>query len=283
MTQPEQVTLSDGRRVSVRQFGAADGSPVLILDGAGSRVFARLLDAAAADAGARLVAPDRPGFGDSDPRPRRTILDWADDATAVADHLELDRFAVLGISGGTPFAIATAARLPDRVTRLGILGGVSPLDDRVFTGASSATKKGYTVGRRVPVLMHGAFSRLGRQARRNPDRAIGRLFATRPEDAHVLDDPDTMAVLRDEFPVMFAHPRENAREFRLMARSWGVEPEEVRAPTFLWYGGADTVHPPAMGRLLAERIPDATLSVRPDVGTFRLLDDAHEHLQALIS
>lgn len=282
-TRSEQVMRPGGRQLSVRQRGALDGFPLLVLDGAGSRVLARLLDAVAQEAGARLLAPDRPGFGESDAQPGRTIADWADDAEAIAGHYDLDAFAVLGISGGTPFAIATAAQLPARVTRLGVLGGVSPLDDpRVLEGASNATRLGFVLSRRAPWLMQAAFGRLGRQARRDADKAVRRLFATRPEDGHVLEDPSMMPVLRDELPLMFANPRENAWEFRLMARPWGVEPEDVAAPTLLWYGSADTVHPPAMGRHLAARIPQATLDIRPGVGTFALLEHSRAHLEALI-
>src|SRR5204862_12764 len=76
----------------------------------------------------RVVTPDRPGIGGSDPSPGRRVLDWADDVAALADRLELDRFAVLGHSGGGPFAAACAHRLPDRVSALGIACGFAPMD-----------------------------------------------------------------------------------------------------------------------------------------------------------
>src|SRR5438132_13833586 len=69
---------------------------------------------AAARHGVRLIAADRPGMGGSDHQPGRTVLDWPADVRVLADHLGLDRFAVLGYSGGVPFAAATAYRLADR-------------------------------------------------------------------------------------------------------------------------------------------------------------------------
>lgn len=90
-----------------------------------SRVIGRLAAAAAARHGIRLVAPDRPGFGLSDPKPGRTILDWPDDLAQLADALGLDRFPVIGLSAGCAFAAACAWKLPHRVAVLGILSGTA--------------------------------------------------------------------------------------------------------------------------------------------------------------
>ena len=82
--------------------------------GRGSR---RAWDEAARAKGVRFIAVDRPGMGLSDYRPRRTLVDWPDDVIQVAAALRLDRFAVLGISCGGPYAAACAWKISERLTR----------------------------------------------------------------------------------------------------------------------------------------------------------------------
>ena len=71
--------------------------------------------------------PQRPGLRPLDPQPGRTLLDFAADLDRLADALGLDRFAVLGVSAGGPYAVACAHRLPDRVTAAAAVSSLSPL------------------------------------------------------------------------------------------------------------------------------------------------------------
>lgn len=82
---------------------------------------------AAAEAGIRLIAPDRPGMGGSDFQPGRRVIDWPADVAALAEHLALERFAVLGYSGGAPFAAAVGAMLPERVRSVSLVACVAHL------------------------------------------------------------------------------------------------------------------------------------------------------------
>ena len=75
-----------------------------------------------------MVCPDRPGVGRSDPHPERTIPGYADDISALADALGFGRFAVLGYSGGAPYALACGARLPERISAVGTMARAGPHD-----------------------------------------------------------------------------------------------------------------------------------------------------------
>ena len=276
-----RVELPDGRTLGYGIFGDPNGAPLLLLDGPGSRVVAHFAHEPAVAAGVHVIAPDRPGMGDSDPKPGRTILDWVDDAGALADHLEWERFAVLGVSGGGPFACATAHGLPDRVTRLGIVAGTAPLDlPHVRDGMSATTRTGYFVARRAPWLLRRSFRRMGVRAQRHPEEMAERLMATRPEDQFVMRGPRRELVV-DGMPVMWRSADANAHEFVLLTRPWGFDLEDIKVPTLLWYGGADTVTPQAMGRALDDRIPDSTATWVPDVGSFAFITHMEPILRAL--
>src|SRR6185312_7099010 len=114
-----RVRLADGRTLACLQLGDPTGSPVLYFHGyPGSRLEARVAAVAAGQLGLRLLAVDRPGFGQSTFQPGRTVGAWAADVAALADQLAVGRFSVVSISGGAPYALACAALLPDRVARL---------------------------------------------------------------------------------------------------------------------------------------------------------------------
>ncbi|RMF48266.1 MAG: alpha/beta hydrolase, partial [Deltaproteobacteria bacterium] len=93
------------RRLGVALFGSEQGLPVIYQHGLpGSRLEAGLVAEAARQNDLKLVAIDRPGYGVSDPRPGRSLASWASDVAVVADFLKLNRFALLGVSGGALYA-----------------------------------------------------------------------------------------------------------------------------------------------------------------------------------
>lgn len=144
-TPHRHIVAPDGRRVAIDIHGDPGGAPVLYLHGVPSsrlEVHVFGLPDAAREAGVKLVALDRPGIGGTDPKPGRTVLDTADDVAAVADALGHTRFALLGYSAGSPFALATATRLSPRITALGVVSGVPP-GDRPVLAAGQADEVEY--------------------------------------------------------------------------------------------------------------------------------------------
>jgi pimeloyl-ACP methyl ester carboxylesterase len=126
ITRDHDLQLADGRVLRYQIAGTAHGATVFLLHGAlGSRLVHDSLSAAASDAGIRLVSYDRPGYGGSTPHPGRTVASAADDVAAIADQLGVDRLAVWG-PGGSPFALACAALLPDRVAAAAAVAPLAP-------------------------------------------------------------------------------------------------------------------------------------------------------------
>ncbi len=122
------LVLGDGRRVgcgSVWRRGGVPGHRVA--RDAWVAADVRHRGAGGGAAGIRLIAVDRPGYGRSDPRAGGTLLDYAGDVAAIAQIIGLDRFAVLGTSGGGCYALACAAGLGSRLTRVGVVSGIGSL------------------------------------------------------------------------------------------------------------------------------------------------------------
>jgi pimeloyl-ACP methyl ester carboxylesterase len=149
-----ELRLRDGRRLAYCEYGAAGGVPVFFFHGwPGSRLDFAPNHESAASAGVRVVSVDRPGIGGSDPQPDRQVLDWPTDLGALADALELTRFAVLGFSFGGPYARACAYALPDRVITAGLVSCLGPIDDPAAKRVMPApTRYGLGAARISPLL-----------------------------------------------------------------------------------------------------------------------------------
>jgi len=260
------VTTSDGRTLRVHEAGAPDGPVVLVHQG--TPMSGLLFDPHIRDAEEkriRLVSYDRPGYGGSSPAPGRTVADAVADVRAVADALGAERFAVWGISGGGPHALACAALLPDHVVAVASLASVAPID---------AEGLDWTDGMGEMNLEEFAAARAGPEALeayllpqiRETATAEGVIEALRS----LLTDVDA-AVLTGELGEYLAGNMRDAvrpgvegwRDDDLaFDRPWGFSVEDIGVPVLLWHGEHDLFVPISHGRWLAERIPgvDARLS-----------------------
>ena len=92
------VQLPDGRSLAYAEYGDPTGFPVFLFHGLpGTRLSWGLIPDHPFPPGLRIIAPDRPGYGKSDPKHGRTMLDWPDDIASLADELNLEQFAVVGV------------------------------------------------------------------------------------------------------------------------------------------------------------------------------------------
>jgi len=152
------VLLSDGRQLAYIECGDPVGEPVFHFHGhPGSRLEALIASDAATRAGVRLIGVDRPGMGRSDFKPRRRLLEWADDIAALADALAIDKFAVEGTSGGGPYTAACAFKLADRITACGIVAGLGPIHRFGTRGMMAVNRLQFGLARRAPWLLRPMF------------------------------------------------------------------------------------------------------------------------------
>lgn len=290
------LRLPGGRSVHLWQGGDPAGMPVLFFHGTpDSRLAARPGDTAARDSGVRLVAVNRPGYGRSDPAPS-DHLSVADDTVAVADALGLATFAVLGMSLGGQYALACAARHPERVTAAGVVAApavVPALDPPLPRDGLAEDGRAFfrrlaegSVEENVAAMRPDFLAYVDRVDPSDRDDAA--VAARCSEGLHDLD-----AALLADVPVAdraaaareaLATPDGYLRDAAVAFRAWEFRPEEVQCPTWLWYGAHDPQAAVRNGVWLAERIPDARLVVRQDtahLGT--LLSHWREVLATLVA
>ena len=268
-----ELELPDGRRLSYAMFGAPEGPAVVVLDGPGSRGLARAASATAAELGLRLVAPDRPGFGASTQPRRYEIADWPRDHAALLDALGVRRAGIVAQSGGTPYALAAAAALPDRTVALALVAPVGPLAEPAMLACSGAQlRRGALLGRRAPWLLRLALAAAGRQARRDPEAAAAKVAGDLPPaDAAIMRDPSNWAIHQRATAEILSRPAAMAREIARLGRPWGIDYGAIDVPVALWSGDRDEAHPTAHARRLAELLGGAPVHVVPGAGTFGLM------------
>ena len=266
---PRFYHLSDGQHLAVDEYGDPSGLPVFYFHGwPSSRLQAGGADAAARGLGLRLISPDRPGIGLSSFQKNRQLLDWPPLLAELADQIGVGTFRVLAVSGGAPYALATAWALPDRVAAVAVVSGAPPLPEDLtepaLHGVYRALLRFY---RKRPGAMRAAF-RLARPflTIRPPRWAWPWLVRmTSPSDAWALCQPDV-------FEGSFACYREAwrgsalgvATDAEVYARAWGFAPAEVRAPVRVWHGRDDNNFSWKLAAALARELPR---------GDFRLLEN----------
>lgn len=177
-----RIRLADERTLACLELGDPKGAPVIYFHGfPGSRLEARLAADVAQRLGLRLFAPDRPGFGESTFLPDRTIGNWAADVTELTDQLGLQRFAVVGVSGGGPYALACAVRIPERLHGVALVGALGPLAGmRSTRGMLARNRLALALAARSPALVRLVIELAPRWIRRRPARFIARMAADAP-------------------------------------------------------------------------------------------------------
>ncbi|HEY7736529.1 MAG TPA: alpha/beta fold hydrolase [Candidatus Limnocylindrales bacterium] len=259
-----EVALADGRRLMAHDAGGTGSTAELVLvwhhgSPQTGELLAPLVDAAR-ERGIRLVSYARPSYGGSSPRRGRDVASAAGDVAAVADALGIDRFAVMGASGGGPHALACAALLPDRVIGAACLACPAPY----------TTEFDWFAGMVAPGALRSALS--GREAREAYDltdqfdptqftaadwAALERTWAPLGHDAQRASAAGSEGLIDDD--LAFVAP-------------WGFELSDITAPVLIVQGGEDRVIPPDHAEALSRAIPSAELWLRAGDGHVSILD-----------
>jgi pimeloyl-ACP methyl ester carboxylesterase len=253
------LELSDGRTLAYELWGDPTGTPVIFQHGTGDSRLARHPDeSATSDLGIRLVTVDRPGVGGSTHKPNRSLLEWVPDVSALADALDLERFAVAGWSGGGPHALAIASALPERVTKVALAACLAPFDT---PGARDLVENKDL--RMIWKLSHLKFiARAAGRLESKHDRKhlsdfVDSIGKDAPSDRSVLGDPELHPMFEEEMGEALRQGGIGVLDDMWAFLDWGFTPEQVTQHVELFYGEQDEILSPEMSRTLAARLPDA--------------------------
>jgi pimeloyl-ACP methyl ester carboxylesterase len=271
----ETLPLQNGGSIALSEYGDPGGAPVFFCHGwPSSRTMAELAHDAARDLGVRIISPDRPGIRDSQFQPDRRLIDWPPLLNGVADHLGIDRFRILAISGGAPYAYASGWMMPERVEKIAVVSGAPPLDElKDRDGLFPIHRRMLVLRESRPALLRALFH-LARPfvALRMPIRLRPLLLKfLQPCDAEVLRESRS-------FDVCFESARQAWRssasglmaDAEIYARPWGFSLEEVRVPVDLWHGTKDRTFAPQLAKQVATRLPNCEFHLVEGAGHYSL-------------
>ena len=274
------VVLPDGRRLGYAEYGAPNGTPVLFFHGApGSRhIHADMADIAARR-NVRLIAVERPGYGLSDAQAGRTLLSFADDVAVLVDILGLEKFALIGFSMGSIYALACAYQLEHRISGLALAGALAPLDAPGVTKDLSPAAGGlYALAQTDQLELRSTFAAIA------PTNAALMAAMT----ASVCEwDKSVLLARHSEFETEYAETLRSgiegmASDFVLASQSWGFPLEGIKTGSHLWIGTADCNAPPAMTTYIASTLPNSQTTILQDEGHCALYAHWDEILARLV-
>lgn len=264
----------DGQTLHFYDHGPPDGKPVFWLHGTPNiGPPPEPLFADAARLGLRWIGHDRPGYGSSTERPGRNMASSTRDVAAIADLLGIERFSVMGHSGGGSHALACAAAMPDRVLTAISAAGLAPYGAEELDWFAA---------------MHPAGEASLRAALAGREARMGYEESAPDFDTTLFTDADWAALSgpwswfdKVVGPAVSGGPAGLVDDDIAYVTAWDVDFARIAAPVLLLHGEQDRIVPLRHGEWLARHCPAAQLWRRPEDGHISVLGAAPDALEWL--
>ena len=265
------VKAADGRTLAVESAGDPDGKPVFLFHGTpGGRNGPRPRGIVLYRLGIRLISYDRPGYSGSTRQPGRIVRDAASDVADIAEALGIDRFSVIGRSGGGPHALACAAILKDQVECAAALGSLAPCDAEGlgwWNGMADSNVRAYQAAEDI---LEQRAAELTAKIRSDPEsllRSLGPELVS--HDKKVVGDIALRRLIAETHAEALKKTPVGWIDDVLALRSpWGFPVDDIRVPVMLWHGTDDVFSPVSHTHWLAKQIAGCTLRERPGAAHF---------------
>ncbi|MFD1677667.1 alpha/beta fold hydrolase [Alicyclobacillus fodiniaquatilis] len=258
------IEVRNGRKVGYAEYGPKGGYPVVLFHGTpGSRfqVFAHLATRELQEVS--IIVPERPGYGLSDVQHQRSLFDHAADIQTLVTHLGIQRFSVIGISGGAPYALACAKALPECIERVSILCGVGPLNDPELLVECDELEQAL-IARSKAADQY--IAQMVAAAQHAPEAVIQQIYASLPPTDQALISKDMLSVLLDTFLEGLCIPDGMVDDYIVLAKPWDFSLHDIQAPVHLWHSTADHKIGIRHAEYIASQVPNAVLHKISNIG-----------------
>jgi len=273
------LRLKDGRRLAWYEWGPVTGHPVLFCTGAGMSGSLGFGAAQLDSLHLKLLSIDRPGLGDSDPHPGKTLLSWCDDVAELLENQKIEAPLCVGFSQGAPFAFALASR--GMVKALAIVSGQDDFNDPGVASLLPPQVAGF-----VQLVQSRDAKFLDEFARTaNADGFFHLIVSMSSEKDRSLYDsePFKSAYLRCLKEGFRLGPSGYIQDFLNVMAPWPFDVRRINVPVDFWYGEQDTnaTHSPNFGATLSKKLPNHTYTLFKEEGGSLLWTRAEEILRKL--
>ena len=278
------ITLRDGRNLSYRDYGNKEDFPVFIFHGnPGSRLIWGMLPDYPYIEGIRIIAPDRPGYGLSDFN-GNALLDWPSDMEELADTLGIKKFSLMAASGGTPYVLACAWKIPDRIHRAGVVSGVGPNVKEATRGALKSLKVLWTLGNILPCLVRLQMRLMAKMALKDSKKVLSLVekLEIRGKDKEFNEKhPEIMSVIADDFAEAYKKAGTGSAFDSMIPGNWPVPLEAIEKKVYLWHTTEDELTG-NMTAYMASKIKNSVLTTIENYGHLWILSHMKDVLEVLV-
>lgn len=281
----QTMTLSDGRDLGYAQSGDANGIPLFLLHGLNSsRLEVCIAEDAMLKFGIRCIGIDRPGIGLSSFQKDRTVLGFVDDIEALAEHLNIEKFLLIGVSAGTPYALACSYKIPHKIIACGIISGVAPVFTFGLKGMSKGSRDFIILSKKIPFIIKYIFwflhGRLSKNSEKEDLFLQSIMFSLDDVDKKLIESSSAKKLLLKTCREGYKQGSKRVADDGILAfgKPWGFKLEEIDfTPIYLWHGEKDKGIPLAMAKHMSENLEGSILKTYPKEGhlsiIFNQIDD----------
>lgn len=283
------VQLKSGGHLAFSEYGDPNGMPAFFCHGwPSSRTMAELTDAPARELGVRIISADRPGISRSAFQANRKLIDWPPVLQQLIDHLGIERFHILAISGGAPYAYAAAWAMPERVRAIAIVSGAPPIVDLSdHSGLLKLYRWMLALRRTRPRLLRNLFYIARPIARLRMPIRFRPLFLKLlyPCDAEALRDDAAFQACFDSARRAWRGSAEGVMiDAQVYGEPWGFKLEDIDLPVRLWHGKEDRAFSFRIAQEMAARLPNCRARYIDKAGHYSLpIRHMREILEDLVS
>ena len=279
------LKLPDGRQLCFAEYGDPEGQPIFVFHGnPNSRLLWGVIPGSPFLPNVRLIAPDRPGFGQTDfKKDITTLQNWPNDITALADSLGIKKFAVFGPSGGGPYALSCAWKIPERLTSVGIFASVGPFIPETDKNIAAPVRMMWAKAPKLPGLFKLQMKLFAWLAKKYPKLYIKMILKefseTDRKDYERLNLAELIQVDRNEG---YRQGGIGTWYDAMIPANWPIPLNEIKAKVYLWQGEEDISVPLSMGQYMAEKLPNCEAKFIKGVGHFWIFEHLAEMLEKLV-
>ncbi len=278
------LRLSDGKKLGYAEYGDPEGYPVFLFHGnPGSRLSWGLIPSSPFLPDIHIIAPDRPGYGLTDFK-KNALKNWPNDVAELADHFGIDKFAVFGPSGGGPFALACAWKIPERLNAVGVFGSVGPNVSEATQGVIRSLRLLWKISNPLFPLIKLQMRFTASMAKKDPEKLAVRLrdMELSEWDKKVFDRPEIRNIFKKDFPEAYRQNGIGSAYDTTIPAKWPIPLEEIKMKVHVWHAEPDVLVG-NMSKYIAERLLNSQLFVIPNTGHLWILEHMKEVLETLAS
>ena len=281
------LNLMDGRKLEYREYGDPKGTPVLFFHGCiHSRDNIHPTSRYAESHSIRLIAPERPGFGESSLLPdNHEPTHYAKDIAQLLMHLNIDSTHILADASGAQAGLLCACSLPGKVKKLSLISIYPEPRFDVPEKALKAERLMLKTYQALPSIFYGHISRtITRSLSRRPENYFGRVVEQLPPaDREIIGSPEHQSIVAESFKNAYPnHVQGFTDDFMQRAKPWNFDITRCHVEVHLWHGTANAIVPFETAEKIADALPDASLHPVTNGGHYIIISHWDEVLKHLV-